>query len=177
MTAFIKRIIIIGFCIVFVSGCATSQKEAVQDSQKAVTTIFRDKIHNANAQADHFTYYKPSTLTISQKGEHNIIFHDFNENIYILFVNPVEDKLSKMNYEAALRDKNKGDTLKQFKAGNTFLYIYVKPLKGDKKVELVVDGGGVKMSTKTTLDHLVEKSKIMAEMIHSVKIKKRGEEG
>lgn len=169
MTAFFKRIIILVLCICFVSACTPSKKEAAQGSEKAITNVFKSKQKPKNAEATHFTYYKPSNLKISQKGEHNLIFKDQDKNVYILFVNPKENEKSELNYKTARLEKKQNDILKSFHVGDTLLYISIRPIK-DKKVELIVDAGGVKMTTQTSLDQVKENAKMMAQVIQSVKI-------
>jgi hypothetical protein len=170
MTAFLKRIIILSLCIVLVGGCTPTKKEAVQNTEKDITAIFKDKPKSANEKTEYFTFHKPSTLTISQKGKHNIIFQDHDKNVYILFVNPKEKKSSELNYQSVKKHMKSDDVLKSFHVGNTFVYVYVKPIKNEE-VELVVAAGGIKMSTKTTLKQMTDQAEMMAEVILSVKIK------
>ena len=171
MTTFFKKVIILLSCLFLLCACTPSKEEAVKDTTNAITTTFKEKPAEANEKAKHFSYYKPDALQISQNGEHNIIFQDRDDNVFILFVNPKENSRSQLNYQTIVKEKHNRDMLKSFHVGDYFIFVYVKPIK-DKDFELVVDAGGVKMSTKTTLNHLEDEAKMMAKVIRSVQVNK-----
>jgi predicted small lipoprotein YifL len=153
-------------CILVLAGC-TTKGQVLEAVQKSVQHQYHQPSKTANQMTKTFRFNLPKGLKIDSKGTHNIVLKDKTGNLYILFVNGLEGKMSEVNYKNDLASLKRGAVKKTFSDQGTFNYIILRPIKNNK-VELIVGRGGIKMSTKTTLENAQKASKQMATIIQSV---------
>ncbi|WP_102345245.1 hypothetical protein [Bacillus sp. Marseille-P3661] len=161
----VKRLPVIFLLIAILTGCGTSQQEAVQQSKIVVEETFNAETIEPNQNAKGFTYYLPDDFDVESELDNNLILTRGKDE-YILFVNPLEDPNSQEIFETL---KNNEETeLQSFSNESQFGYISVTSLEDEKLSELIVGIGGIKLTTQTTANNMVDNSKVMMEIVKSI---------
>ncbi len=154
-------------CIgVFLVACTTKGHVANQ----IVDSMKKEWGHppiKTNHEAKSFSYYLPSTYKVQSTGQSNIIFRDHSGHLYILFVNGNEGPKSQVNYKNDQNALNKSDVHQTMSDTHSFSYVIIRKLEKDQ-YELIVDRGGVKVSTKASLAELTKLAPNMEKIVHSV---------
>ncbi|TCP32032.1 hypothetical protein EV207_1014 [Scopulibacillus darangshiensis] len=169
MKHYYRTVLVLLSIFVILSGCNKSKQETIQDANEGVKDVLISKKKDPNTSMPRFEYYKPNRLEITNKGVNSVVFSKDGE-AYILFVNPKEGPMSRLNYNADQKDKSDKDSLEKIPVKNKFVYLMIKPNK--KQYEVIVGVGGMKITAKMSLDDLDDNVKMMAEILHSVDITK-----
>ncbi|WP_085523073.1 hypothetical protein [Tuberibacillus sp. Marseille-P3662] len=151
------------------SACSPSKDEAWNEAVSNVKEVLEEAPKDTNKDRENFSYYKPETFSITEKTQSNIVF-EYDDQTYILFVNPNENRESRLGYQSVKQKMDKADRLQAIETGDDFGYININ-MEKDKRPELIVSTGGVKMTTRTDLDHLAEDAKTMMKVVHSIQLK------
>lgn len=137
-----------------------SVKEAFVEAEKGF--ISEDTL-NPNQSLKHTSLYLPERFHVESEDVSNIILKD-GEQTYIVFYNNLEPATSKLgasssqNEEALLFDS--------FKDKDKFGYIRLMPAI-DKKYEMIVGVGGVKITTYTMKQNMAQDAKEMMQISRS----------
>ena len=165
MKAFSKLVVTTMVSISLLVGCNPSNDEAISQSKKIAETAFKEKQMKTTESTNGIRYYLPKGFNVENEMENNIILLKGKEE-YILFVNPEEPFTSEVVFNEMKSAKENAET-DTFKTNDRFGYISINPAK-DKKFELIVGIGGVKMTTLTSANNMVENTKDMMEIANSV---------
>lgn len=178
----VQTLLLLALASLFIiSGCTHSQKTMTSNAQKVVKQVFSSKKIIPNQKLPIFSFYLPQNLSIVNSDKNNAILKYGNKR-FILFVNPKENSQSKLNYndDKKQASKSKDTVLKKIDVKDSFTYILLKKISKDKQkskgptsYEFVVSSGGIKMTTETTSNDIVNNAKIMAKIIHSVVVHKK----
>lgn len=147
-------------------GCSASSDEAINQSKKIAETTFQEKAKTPTETTKGFSYYLPKGFKIDEKFENNVILKKEKQE-YILFVNPHEPLKSDVLFNELKKSGKDEKSIATFKDDNRFGYISITPVK-DRKYEVIVGIGGVKMTTLTSASDMVSNTKDMMEIAHSV---------
>ncbi|WP_458412182.1 hypothetical protein ACNQFZ_15245 [Schinkia sp. CFF1] len=171
MKAYSKGFVTLLLSFSLLIGCSASKDEAVNQSKKLAETTFKEKSHESTKTTNGFSYYLPKGYKVKDQTENNVILLKDGQE-YILFVNPREAKDSEALYEE-LKGAKKAEAkdITSFKKDNEFGYISITPAK-EKKYELIVGIGGIKMTTLTTVSDMVGNTEDMMEITNSVQYDK-----
>ncbi|WP_456277957.1 hypothetical protein [Bacillus sp. AK128] len=163
----IYKLIYIAFACFLLVGCA-SIEERLAETETATTEAFEAGPRGVNMEEDEFTYYLPSSVERESSEEFNIILTE-GDQTYILFVNPLEEKTSKIVYESSL---STAEYLlnKTYENEESFGFINVLPLE-DEQYEIVVGVGGTKITTVTEEKNIAESAEKMMLIVNSVRLK------
>jgi hypothetical protein len=153
-------------CILVLTGC-TTKGQALTAVQKSVQHQYHQQANIANQTTKSFLFFQPKGFMVDSKGTHSIVFKDKKGNLYILFVNSLEGKTSQVNYKNDLASLKRGAVKRTFNDQGSFNYIILSP-SVNKQYELIIGCGGIKMSTKTTLENAQTASKNMSTIIKSI---------
>lgn len=148
-------------------GC-TSIDEVVVETKDIVEKEFRAGEKGVNVETETFSYYMPTSMEIEDKGTTNIILTE-GKQPYILFVNTLEKKNSKVVYESSLKEE-KYLVNETFEHKDSFAFLQVLEL--DKNFyEVTVGVGGTKLTTEAKKDEITESAKTMMQIANSVRVK------
>lgn len=148
-------------------GC-TSIDEVVVETKDTVEKEFHAGEKGVNIETETFSYYKPTSMEIEDKGNTNIILTE-GKQPYILFVNTLEKKNSKVVYESSVKE-GKYLINDSFKHKDSFAFLQILEL--DKNLyEVTVGVGGTKLTTETKKNQIAESAKTMMQIANSVRVK------
>lgn len=142
-------------------------KHAVEEAAKA----FQNKRLKSDNNIQGISIFLPQGFKIeSEEGNNknnNFIISKGSQK-YIVYINPLEKKTSKLLYENVL---NSGDN---FIINKTFIdkerFGFMLSEKKDKKIELSIGVGGFKMTTKTTRANITADARNMMGIVNSIEI-------
>ncbi|KAA0549053.1 hypothetical protein FZW96_03830 [Bacillus sp. BGMRC 2118] len=148
-------------------GC-TSIDEVVVETKDIVEKEFHAGEKGVNVETETFSYYKPTSMEIKDKGTTNIILTE-GKQPYILFVNTLEKKNSQVVYESS--QKNAEYLVHEtFEHKDSFAFLQVLEL--DKNLyEVTVGVGGTKLTTETKKDKIADSAELMMQIANSVRVK------
>lgn len=147
------------------SACSASFEEAQKEAQTAVEKVFKEKPQKANNESKEIEYYLPSGIEVESEETSNVTLKDGKKE-YKLFSNPLEGKNSQVVYNVAL-EQHKFDVNKTFMDDERYGFLLINKID-DKKSEVVVGIGGVKVSSEVKTKNLAEEASIMMEIANSV---------
>lgn len=156
--------------VLLAAGCSSATLEETED--KAVETVkesFENPADDANEETENFNFHLPSGSTVKEENANNVIIEDGN-NTFILFYNQNVNHDSEQLYEIAVQDDTNLIKQETFKDEDRFGYFVIRKLDEDQ-FELTVGIGGIKMTTQTVKDDLVDNSELMMDVVSSVKNK------
>ncbi|MCA1032388.1 hypothetical protein LCL95_15240 [Bacillus timonensis] len=163
----IKKTLVVCFILLIglLSGCASIDEET-KNTKLEVENVFEAKPLAANEKHQDFSYYIPENMDIESKGDYNLIFKD-GKQLYILFINPIENKASDTLYKSTVHKTGKVIVDETFKDKERFGY--VKVFEIDKNIyEVSVGLGGIKMTTETKKGNISNSAKEMMQIVTSV---------
>jgi hypothetical protein len=146
-------------------GC-TSIEDAVTESKDLVEKEFNSGAKGVNVETNAFSYYMPTSMEVETEGEFNIILTE-GKQPYILFVNTLEKKDSRVVYESSLTDQDYVVN-ETYDGKNKFGFFQVKEIQ-DKLYEVSVGVGGVKLTTEVEKNNISESARKMMKIANSVR--------
>lgn len=154
------------FCLLFlITACSPSQKEAFSATLTAVEQEFNKDAASPNKKAGNYDAYIPENMEVQTEDKNNFLIDD-GDHTYILFINPLEPKNSKILFKV-LQEENKSILLDSFVQKKEFGFINISSMD-KKEYEVVVGIGGVKMTTVTKIGDLEETARLMMKMVKSI---------
>ncbi|MEH7226393.1 hypothetical protein V7112_21485 [Bacillus sp. JJ1566] len=156
---FLTLLMIVGL----LSGCSSVEDES-KETVTSVETAFNAQPEKANSENGEVSFYLPSTMKIEKKDKNNVILQKDNQT-FILFINPIEERTSDVLYKEIVA--------KEFAVDKTYTgnerYGYVKAFETKDKLYLVTVGiGGIKMTTEVKLGDMSENASEMMKIVSSV---------
>lgn len=154
-------------------GCSGSKDEAISQAKQVAESTFNGPAEKPTETTKGFSYYLPEGFKVKDEFENNVILSKGNQE-YILFVNSHEPLNSDVVFNE-IRGAKDEQGIETFKGEDRFGYISISP-GVDKKYELIVGIGGVKTTTMTTTNDMVENAKNMMIITNSVEYGQEGNE-
>jgi hypothetical protein len=160
----------VSLILLLTAGCSSATlEESQEEAVEAVKETFENPVDEAKEETDNFQFHLPSGATIKEKNANNVIIEDGN-NTYILFYNQNVPADSEQLYELAVQDNSNIIKQETFKDGDKFGFFVMREVEEDQ-FELTTGIGGIKMTTQSVKDDLVDDSEFMMEVVSSVKNK------
>lgn len=156
---------------VLLAGCGTPIEDQLDASFAASEQAFSAEAKEPNKEMDEIAFFLPENFEV-KKGdvENNYLLHH-DQDVYVLFVNLLEGRTSKLAYERLVADhKDAIVETKTFEEEGLFGYTAVLEKKDDQ-YELVTAIGGVKLTTISAAKDLEEQLKTMMTITKSVQLK------
>ena len=156
--------------LLLLTACNVSEKDALGNAELALEQTLEMEPMEGTAEGEDFTYYIPSGFNVDEdiEGSNNVVLND-KEQLYILFVNPFEQKDSKVVYESTLLSYNNVLINESFMKDNQFVYLIIdKEQQNDGEYEVTFGIGGVKITTVTDTNNMEESVRKMVEIVSSV---------
>jgi hypothetical protein len=163
----IYKLISISFAILFLVGCS-SIEEVVTETNTVASEAFEAGPKGINVEKESFSYFMPDSMEEESSQNHNIILTE-GDQTYILFVNSLEQKKSRVVYEASLLDQEYllNETLEH---KDRFGFVQILELE-EKSYEVTVGVGGAKLTTVTEKSNVVDSTEKMMKIANSVRFK------
>lgn len=157
------------FAILLISGCNNpSFKEESKAAVNTVKTTFNEKEKQTNKKSGKIHFYLPTGYSIKDQSPNNIILQNGSE-IFILFINPQEERTSDVLYKSTVDQYEKLDINETFKNDNKYGFLTIQQLKDDDLNEVTIGVGGAKITTQVKTGKLNEDAKSMMQIVNSVK--------
>lgn len=156
--------------VVILSACSQTVEEQAQAGMENAETMFSSKPNEANKKIGHIELYLPKGYSI-EKGIDELNYTILNgKDSYILFVNQNEPEDSQLQYDL-LKQENKNEIVeeKTFESDGQFGFSAVTKFP-EEKYELIVNLGGVKLSTISEDKKIDDKIQEMMEIVKTVKV-------
>lgn len=164
-----KTIGLILTMLVFVLGACSfvmSEEDVISQTHEVAKMKFEKNETETNHKAGSFSLYLPDSMEVSEETNSNLILKE-DEQTFILFYNPKEERKSKLNYQAA-SEKHNHLLLESFEDEGRFGYVRVLPKSEEEKYELQVGVGGVKVTTYAEKDSLKNDAEKMMKIANSI---------
>ena len=156
--------------VVILSACSQTVEEQAQAGMQNAETMFSSESNEANKTIGHIELYLPKGYSI-EKGIDELNYTILNgKDSYILFVNQNEPEDSRLQYDL-LKQENKNEIVeeKTFESDGQFGFSAVTKFP-EEKYELIVNLGGVKLSTISEDKKIDDKIQEMMEIVKTVKV-------
>lgn len=142
-----------------------TEESVLEEAINTAENTFRETSPESNSEVENFTLYIPDELDVDERNNNNAVLVSGDGQSYILFINDKENKNSTLNYET-VRETGENEWLQSFEDAERFGYIYINPLDGEYEVQLGV--GGVKLTTISGKDSIVDDVAMMMAISNSV---------
>ena len=156
---------------ILLAGCGKPIEDQLDSSFAASEQAFSAEAKEPNKKIDDIEFFLPEGYE-AEKGEvENNYLLNHNGDLYVLFVNLLEDRTSKLAYDRLMAD-HKDDIVevKTFEEEGIFGYTAILEKKDDM-YELVTAIGGVKLTTISAAKELEEQLASMMQITKSVQFK------
>jgi len=154
--------------MLLLTGCGKPIEEQVETGMTNVETVFKESPIETNTEIGKIKVYIPSGYTIEDSEDESNYLLKKGDHHFILFVNPNEQKNSKLLYDLFKQNQAKEVVEeKTFKTEDSFGFTAI--LQNDEKTyELIVNYGGVKISTLSNPKNVDVLLQEMMQIAHSV---------
>ena len=156
---------LVSFALVL-AGCSASIEEEAENTISLLEETFSAEPTETNTSNDEISYYLPNSMEIESEQDNNLIIKE-GKQTFILFVNQIEEKDSKVMYESIIEKVDENVLEETFEDDNRFGYTIVQGLE-DNLYEVTVGIGGVKMTTEAKANSVSESAELMMEIVSSV---------
>ncbi|KOS64717.1 hypothetical protein FJQ98_21960 [Lysinibacillus agricola] len=158
--------------LLVLTGCNQSVDEQIKNGLQISKTDFAEKPEEHTDSVGDVELYLPSNFKVDDSSDaYNILVTKGKES-YILFINDREDTDSKLYYNL-LKDDSSKNIIEEntYEKDGVFGFTAVSKTDNEDEFELIVNSGGVKMTTISQAKHIEDNLHEMTKIVHSVKIK------
>lgn len=163
----IKMLALLSVLVLLVSGCSSDIDEEKSKVVDAAKQAFVETPEDPNAKSGEIDFYSPSGYKIVEENEYNITLENKGDTI-LLFINPNEAATSTLLLDLIEQNKEEYLEYAKFEEEDKIGFVALKELD-DKKYELTVGVGGVKMTTQTETNRLEDYAGQLMKMANSIK--------
>lgn len=164
-----KFLLLIVTTIFLLTACGQSLEERAAEGVKTAKEVFYANDRKSTEEIDGIKLYKPAGFNVVDDSDTQNIMFEKDKDPFILFVNPNEEKDSRLFYDLLLADKNLDIIAEeQFEEEDIFGFVAVIE-HADASIELVASVGGAKMTTLTKEKNVVEYLEAMMSIVRSIK--------
>lgn len=162
----VTKAIAILIAIALITGCNISKEEAIDLAKETFIAGVKTDPQQPNQETKLFSYFLPPVLSVEETNENNLILTRGNQ-IYLIFSNPAEDALSKVNYEQDKTFEEDKILIETLNSEETFSYLIVSPF-GDDQYKIIVGIGGEKGTTIANARNFKESVETIIKIINSI---------
>ncbi|GAE92892.1 hypothetical protein JCM21714_1915 [Gracilibacillus boraciitolerans JCM 21714] len=167
-------LVVIFFLLLFLIGISIwtikPVEEVLSEAVDVAERHFKAEPLVQNKQVDNFSLFLPEGFIVEEQTVSNLLLKKEDKS-YILFYNALESHTSRLNYEAA-KEINDHQWLKSFEDNDRFGFINIT--KHDENFEVQLGVGGVKVTTFSTKDKLINDVKDMMDITNSIAYEETG---
>lgn len=143
-----------------------SKEKAIDLAKETFVAGVKADSKQPNQETELFSYFLPPVLTIEETNDNNLVLSRGNQ-LYLVFSNPSEDALSKVNYELDKAIEEDTIIIETLDNEETFSYLIVAPF-GDDEYKVIVGSGGEKGTTITDVRNIQASVETIIEIINSI---------
>ena len=154
------------------SACSASIEDVKEETKENVEASFTDERKSPNEELKDFSLYLPFGMKVDDTDPTNTIIKK-GDQIYILFINPIESMDSRVVYESTLKNAGEFIINETFEEKDKFGFLLVREINDDGKYELTVGIGGYKLTTDTDASEMADNAGKMMEILSSIQLKKQ----
>ncbi len=151
---------------ILITGCSVSKEEAIEMAKDTFEVGVLTEAKEQNQTTDLFSYYLPTELHVEEAAENNLILTK-GDQLFLIFSNPAENSLSKVNYEQDKLMEDKAILIETKEVNGSFSYIIVSPFE-DGKYKVIVGIGGEKGTTVTKVADFKTSVETLLDIIKSI---------
>ena len=139
-----KFIFLVTISMLMLAGCNQALEDRAADGIQAAEEAFYANKKDRTEEIDGIKSYKPAGFVVSDNSDaQNIVFKK-NKETFILFVNPNEEKSSRLFYDLLLADEKK-DIIAEETFSENDVFGFVAIIQNENEfVELIASVGGTK---------------------------------
>lgn len=151
------------------SGCLfSSEQKIVDEAERTVKDAFLADKKNPTAETESFSIFLPEDFHIEEETENNLVLQR-DDQLFLLFFNPLEKDNSELLYENIDRDDKLVNAI--FKSEDQFGYVVAIPFEDKGEYEVIVGLGGKRIITVSGKGQIAEDAGLMMEMVRSITYK------
>jgi hypothetical protein len=166
----VPKIVLINISIILaffiLTGCGLTTEQALDYAKESFEVGVQEEPKEPNESTDFFSYYLPAELIVEETAENNLILGKDNQ-LFLIFSNPAELKLSQVNFEQDRVIENTALLLETTEVDGKFAYLIVSPFENED-YKVIVGIGGEKGTTVTNLANLKDSVDTLLEIINSI---------
>ncbi len=156
--------------IFILAACGKSLEEQIETGIESAKATFEGEIHDPNTTVVKINVFLPSGYTIEESEDESNYLLKKDGKEFILFVNENEGKNSKLLYDLFKENIGK-EIIKEETIENEEEFGFTAVLKNDEdSYELIVNSGGVKVSTLSDEHNIDSKLEEMMQIARSVNL-------
>ncbi len=150
------------------AGCGKSVEEQIETGFVNVETTFKETPQEPNTEIGKIKVFLPAGYTIEESEDESNYLVKKGDHQFILFVNPNEQKNSKLLYDLFKQNQAK-EVVEEKTLETKDSFGFTAILQNDENsYELIVNSGGVKMSTLSTEQNIDQMLQEMMQIARSV---------
>lgn len=165
-----KNLFFLVSLLLLLTACSANIEDQEKKAHELVKRVLEKEAKETNVESKGLLFHLPNGMKMDDSDPHNIIVTE-GESTYILFINPQEDRNSKVVYEATLHSADDFRYNETFDGDGQFGYLLIHEIANQEEVvyEVIVGVGGVKMTTITKAKDVASKAEMMMEVVTSVR--------
>lgn len=149
------------------TACGKTFDEQAAEAILSAKEAFQLHDQHVNDEVHGVSLYKPAGFTIEEKSDAQNIVMKKGDETFLLFINPNEDKNSRLFYDLLTRIEDDKRVEEVFTDDGYFGFASIVK-KGEDQVELVASVGGIKMTTITKNKNIEVNMGKMMEIVRSI---------
>ena len=153
--------------ITILAGCGKTLDERSADGIAAAKEAFQLHDKNVNDEVKGVSLYKPAGFTIEDNSDAQNIVMKKGDEMFILFINPNENRDSRLFYDLLEGEKESDRYEEVFTEEGYFGFASISEV-GEDQVELIASVGGIKMTTITKNKNIEKNMASMMEIVRSI---------
>ena len=167
MFRFWKFLFLAFLSITVLTACGKTFDEQASGGIAAAKEAFQLHDQHVNDEVHGVSLYKPAGFTIEEKSDAQNIVIKKGDDSFLLFINPNEEKDSRLFYELLTTTEDKERFEEVFTEDGYFGFASVAK-KGEDQAELIASVGGIKMTTITKINDIEANLGKMMQIVRSI---------
>lgn len=164
------RIIFALLVVLLLTGCSSTEKQAVKGMENA-KIVFQDDAEETNEKVNDVNIFLPRGFAIEEQSDETNILLSKGKDSYILFINPNELPSSHLYYDLMVADTNIKIVEKStFEQNGRFGFAAVIE-NSVEKFELITSIGGIKLTTISEQADIANNLDNMMMIVRSISVK------
>ena len=153
--------------ITVLTACGKTFDEQASEAISVAKKAFQLHDQAVNDEVHGISLYKPAGFTIEDKSDAQNIVMKKGDETFLLFINPNEDKDSRLFYDLLTTREDNERVEEVFTDDGYFGFASVAK-KGEDQAELIASVGGIKITTITKINNIEANMGKMMEIVRSI---------
>ncbi|MBO8177770.1 MAG: hypothetical protein H0Z31_09995 [Bacillus sp. (in: Bacteria)] len=148
------------------AGCSMSEADVKSKAPLKVQSELAKEGMEPNEKIGSYQLFLPFGMKVKENTKNNIFLKKGSQT-YLLFINKNEGLDSQVLYQQSTMQDDNVIVNETFEKEGKFGYLLVTKVQ-EKEYEVIVGIGGIKMTTVTTLNDVVEQAELMMRVVDSI---------